>query len=96
MKGKNIRRLDESVSCVTALVYFKQYDSIIRQEKGYLPAKLVEARNGHINKTALESEYQFSSDSSDDNKFAVCNETITFNSNNKKHIITNKCINDYN
>ena len=51
MEGKNIRRMDESVSILMRMVYNMQYDRLVRYEKGFIPGKLRKLRTRH--KTSL-------------------------------------------
>lgn len=69
MHGKNVRRMDESISILMALTVNMKFECFIRIEKGYLPRKLTELRQRH--RDAASPDFQFAPDPDDENKYST-------------------------
>ena len=69
MHGKNVRRMDESISILMKLIFNMKFERVIRLEKGYLAPKLTKLRQRH--KDAVSANFQFAPDPDDKNKFSI-------------------------
>lgn len=69
MAGNKVRRLDESINCLTKMLNNYQYDRIIRLEQGFIPKKLAELRQRH--KRSLSCNFIISQSSNDCNEWMV-------------------------
>ncbi|XP_074604061.1 uncharacterized protein LOC141857461 [Brevipalpus obovatus] len=69
MAGKKVRRLDESINCLSKMLNNYQYERIIRLEQGFIPKKLAVLRQRH--KRSLGCKFLINQSSNDQNEWLV-------------------------